>query len=216
MLLAARKMLDRALAMLVWATLALQMGILVSDSLAPGGHGVLWAIARFFLYFTLLTNTLVGLSLTLPAWRPHSRPGVFFARDSVQAAIMLNILVVGTIYELLLRATWNPQGLRLVTDTLLHDVVPLAYVLRWVFVMPHGRLEMRRAPRWLLYPLAYLAYALGRASIDGVYAYPFIDLSVLGPFVVLRNVVALSLAFVGLAYAVTGLDRWLGRRARSA
>ncbi|NJK89340.1 MAG: Pr6Pr family membrane protein, partial [Myxococcales bacterium] len=43
-------------------------------------------------------------------------------------------------------------------------------------------------PFWLTYPLAYCAYALLRAEVDGIYPYPFLDVAAEGMLSVSFNV----------------------------
>ena len=55
------------------------------------------------------------------------------------------IAIVGIIYRLLLRQLWNPQGMQWVADVILHDVIPVGYVLYWLLFAP-GRNCAGRMP----------------------------------------------------------------------
>jgi hypothetical protein len=70
----------------------------------------------------------------------------------VQTAIALYISLVGLGYSVLLPRL----GIQKVADTLLHDVIPVLYVLYWVNFTPKGLMQGKDALRWLIFPLAYL------------------------------------------------------------
>ncbi|WP_204324959.1 Pr6Pr family membrane protein, partial [Stenotrophomonas maltophilia] len=87
-------------------------------------------------YFTILTNLLLAAVLT----------AVAFGRTvgiSLIGAVTLFIVIVGIVYALLLRATWNPQGWQKMADVALHDVTPLLAVAFWLGFVPKGRLAWR-------------------------------------------------------------------------
>jgi hypothetical protein len=66
-----------------------------------------------------------------------------------------------------------------------------------------------------LYPLGYLAYALVRGELRGLYPYPFIDVPALGYGTALLNAFGLLLVFTGLGFAMLGLSRFVAGSARS-
>ncbi len=131
-------------------------------------------IIAYLSFFTILTNLLVAVALTASLW-PRSRMGSFFSRPSLTAALAAYIATVGIIYSLLLREMWNPEGLQKSADILLHDVVPLLFVAGWLFAFSKARLPWKIVLPWLVYPLAYLGFALIRGALTGRYPYPFID-----------------------------------------
>jgi hypothetical protein len=53
--------------------------------------------------------------------------------------------------------------------------VPVAVTLWWLFHAPKTSLIWADLPAFALWPSVYMAYALGLASHDGVYPYPFMD-----------------------------------------
>lgn len=200
-----------AIAALAWFALALQIGLSIRLSLANGGdalHGV-WVFLGFF---TILTNTLVAVTLSTPIVAARSRIGRFFARPGTLAGVAVNIALVCVAYNLLLRQVWNPQGAQKLADELLHDVVPLAFVIHaWLANRAAGPLFVARF-RWAAWPLAYFAYALVRGAMTGFYAYPFIDVPRLGYGGVLTNAVAILGGYFILACVLEVAGRF-GRRA---
>jgi hypothetical protein len=83
--------------------------------------------------------------------------------------------MTGAVYHGLLAEFWNPTGLGTVADIGLHTVVPVAVTLWWLFHAPKTSLIWADLPAFALWPAVYMAYALGLATVDGVYPYPFMD-----------------------------------------
>jgi hypothetical protein len=214
--------MDRARTALIWRGVFAGVGWL-----ALAGQFVVfveaWTLAavlerleKYFSYFTILTNILVALALTLPLLAGASRAGVWSRTEAVRAGVTMYALVVGVIYHLLLRATWEPQGFQIVTDTLLHTVMPLAILIDWVAFTPKGRLRWLDAGKWLAFPLAFGAWSLLHGAIGGWYPYWFIDVGELGYARVLLNLGGLLVFFALVGLIVVAIDRTLGRRDRTA
>lgn len=169
------------------------------------GFGAERALWIYLGYFTILTNALGALSLARLA--AGHRDGLF-ARDEDITAIAASLLIVGLVYNLVLRQTWHPTGWAEVTDELLHVAMPLLYLATW-WVAGRGQAVSRsRLLAWMAYPVAYLAYALGRAALDGRYPYPFLDVATLGWVRVMGNAALVGLAFLGIGAALA----WLAAR----
>jgi hypothetical protein len=203
-----------AIAFIAWFALALQFYLMVIDSQAQGAARIR-LIVNYFRFFTILTNLLVALGLTVPLVMPNSCSGKFFARSLIASGTAVYIAIVGITYSLLLRHLWNPQGAQKIADTLLHDVVPLLYVAYWLFFVPKGLLRWKDALWWLPYPLAYFCYSLIRGAAIGWYPYPFIDAGKLGYSRVLANAAMLVFAFLTFALLVVAFGRRTGRNAPS-
>src|ERR1700728_807634 len=82
--------------------LSLQLATQNGKSLGSG-------LEIYFSYFTVLTNLLICVSLTISWMSPSSGPGQWFSRPGVVAGIAANIAFVGLSYHFLLSKTWNPQ-----------------------------------------------------------------------------------------------------------
>ena len=201
------------LAILCWFALMLQLYLVISHKVPPGMH-LLGRIIRYFSFFTILSNLLVGISLTFLLVDAEGPLGRFFSRPLIQTAIALYIILVGLVYSALLREVWDPKGLQKVADTLLHDVIPVLYVLYWLIFTPKGLMQWKDALRWLIFPLAYLAYILFRGALSGIYPYPFLDVSVGGYPSVFLNIGLLLLAFLGMGLFLVVVDRMIGRSSK--
>lgn len=144
------------------AGLVLQFCITIPASM-EAGRSLPGSIVFLFSFFTILTNigaVLVHTSLlssTGYAWLPA------FAGPRVRAGVAVAIALVSIIYATVLAQLWQPQGLFLLCDVLLHYVTPVLFVLWWLIAGTDGTTRWRDISWWMVYPIAYLIYALARA-----------------------------------------------------
>jgi hypothetical protein len=197
-------------ALLGWFALALQLYLMLVQSLVPERLGTM---ITFFSFFTILTNILTASVFTAVAFHPKHGWGKWLCRPSAQAATAVYIAIVGMVYQLLLRQLWNPQGAQWVADVLLHSMVPVGYVVYWLLFAPRAGLSWKDSVTWLIYPGVYLVYVLARGAVSGLYPYPFVDVNVLGYGGVLARSGLLMLVFLGMGLLVVAIGRWM--RARS-
>ncbi|NWB27697.1 Pr6Pr family membrane protein [Pseudomonas gingeri] len=200
-------------ALLGWLTLLLQLYLILA-SRWQSGQSLLGGVDIFFSYFTVLTNLLVAIVLTCAATSGDSALHRFFLKPTVQSGVAASIVLVGLAYNLLLRETWSPEGLQWVADELLHDVMPVLFVIYWWFCVPKGTLHWRDLWPWLLYPAVYFIYALVRGHLVGSYPYPFIEVDKLGYPQVFINAAMILVGFVAVSVVVIAVDRWRGKRDR--
>jgi|KBSSwiStaDraftv2_1062776.scaffolds.fasta_scaffold996491_1 hypothetical protein len=179
---------------------------LMLGSMGAEGFGPLAITWRFLGYFTLLTNIFVALIWVRTALRPETR----MAR--LEAAGAVSIVMVGIIYHLLLASRWNPQGLQLVADIILHTATPILFALYWL-IRPHGRLKWIDAFALVIWPLAYCPYALVRGAFDSWYAYFFLDPNHMSPVQLVTSIAGLSSVFLVCALVLIGVDKILAKRA---
>ncbi len=165
------------------------------------------ALIRLLSYFTMLTNILVALAMTLPWLAPRSKWGAFFTRPSVRTAIASYIIVVSAVYYTVLRKLWHPQGWPLVTDNIEHGIVPVLYGLDWLLFVPKQGLSAKSVLWWLIYPVCYAAYSLLHGALSGFYPYPFLDVTKLGYELVLQNMGLLTMIFAVLGLVLVGIAR---------
>lgn len=196
-----------------WAALGLQYGLMISGQ--PAAE-VATRTLNFFSFFTILTNLLVAIALTLPVIGAGTRPGRWAASEGLRAGVTMYAVVVGLVYHFLLHATWNPQGWSYVANISLHYVMPAAILIDWLAFTPNGRLRWIDAAKWLAFPLIYGGWTLLHGAISGWYPYWFIDAGELGLGRTLLNFGALLVFFSVVGLIVVAIDRTLGRRDRTA
>jgi hypothetical protein len=201
-----------ACAFVVWFALLLQLYLTVGLTMADG-RGVVAGVIAYLTFFTILTNILVALTLTLPLVANGSWAGAFAASPFARTGVASYITIVGIVYSVALRHIWDPQGAQRVADVILHDASPVLLVAFWLLFVPKGQLRPGDAVRWLLYPLAYIAATVVRGAIVHRYPYPFIDVTALGYPRALANTVGLTFAFLVTGLLYVAVDRALGSRA---
>ena len=176
-----------------WFAIIAQLYLIMANRVVsvPG------TIFRFFSYFTIDTNILVALCFTFIFLGSRSRPGKFFTKATTITALTVYIIIVGIVYNTILRLTWNPQGLQKVVDEILHSVIPLFFILFWVIFTPTEGLKYKQAFSWLIYPLVYMLYAVIHGAITKFYPYIFVDVTRHGYSKVLSNAgLVLSAMFI--------------------
>ena len=164
----------------------------------------LWTLLRFFTILANLSSAILFTGIVL------GRRAC--ARSFVTGGAMVMMLLVGITYAALLRGLIVLSGGAKLADVLLHTVTPILVPLFWLLFTPKGRLRWRDPLLWAALPLAYLPYALMRGVADGVYAYPFIDLTRIGVARVALNALGIAIGFEVVSFALVGFDHWLGRR----
>ncbi|MGB8924838.1 MAG: Pr6Pr family membrane protein [Pseudomonas sp.] len=202
-----RRRLIMVIASLGWAGLSIQLYLIFLARLSVDAS-LLGGLVSFFSYFTVLTNTLVASVLTCAVTRRASAAQRWFLQPWVSSGVAVSIAVVSLAYSFLLRHLWHPEGWQFIADELLHDVMPLLFLGYWWCCVPKGTLRLWHLPVWLIYPLVYFVYALLRGHLLGAYAYPFIDVTLLGYAQVFINAGGILAGFVLIGLLVIGLDRW--------
>jgi hypothetical protein len=193
-----------AIALAGWAGLALQFSATFDQN-----GSVLETLWIIFRYFTVLTNLLLAMVLTGVAL---GRPA--FGSPGLLGGATLAIVLVGVVYSLLLRGMVELSGGARLADFLLHDMTPVLTPAFWLLFAPKGALRIRDPFLWVLYPLAYLLYALVRGAAENRYAYPFMDVPEIGWLRTAINALLIMLSFLAGGFALVWLDRVLRRRAR--
>ena len=198
------------IAIVGWFALALQFYLILT---VPENQSLAIAerIVRFFSFFTILTNLIVALTTSAIAFIPASRLGRFAVRSTTQAAVGVYIAIVGVVYSLFLRAVWDPVGWQAVVDHLLHDAVPLAFIIYWILYAPKTGISWMTPVYWLAYPIAYVVYSLTRGAITGWYPYWFVDVTQLGYPTALTNTAVVLLAFLVTGFLFVTLARQFSR-----
>lgn len=191
------------------SSMVLQYAILIRTTLDTIGPA--FATLRFVSYFTILSNFLVALATASALLGSDARLARFFRRARVKGGIALYIGVTGTIYFLILRHLWQPQGAQWWADTGLHYATPVLYLAWWTFGVRHGGLRWGAIVPWLAFPLGYLLWVFLRGVWVHEYPYPFIDVGQLGWSAVMINAVGVLAAFVGFGAVLVVADRLLAR-----
>ncbi|WP_095094161.1 Pr6Pr family membrane protein [Pseudomonas sp. Irchel 3A5] len=198
-------------ACLGWSGLAIQLYLVFIARWADDAS-LIGGLVRFFSFFTVWSNTLVAVVLTCALSNRTSAAHRFFQHPVVCSGIAASIVLVGLAYNVLLRHLWHPEGWQFVADELLHDVMPLAFLLYWWLYVPKGLLRLEHVLLWILYPVIYFSYVLLRGSSIGDYMYPFINVGNIGYVQAFTNAGGVLIGFIVIALVLLGVDRFSARR----
>lgn len=145
------------------------MGLQLNIHVASGFNAV-----NFFSYFTNLSNLLAATVLILGAVRSFGDRATTAGFDQLRFMSVVNMLIVGIVFSLLLRNADLGTLLPWV-NVLLHYVMPCVVVVDWLLDPPSKPLGSSDLLRVEVFPLLYLSYTLIRGSIIGWYPYPFLN-----------------------------------------
>lgn len=195
------------LMLLGWFALIGQLVLIIQHRILS----VLQTLNNYISFFTILTNLIVALTCTFLFLNASSRFAKFLTKSSTLTATTIYILVVGAVYNLILRFIWNPQGIDMVVDELLHTIIPSLFIIYWFVFVPKNKLNWKLIFNWMLYPLIYFIYIIIRGALCGRYPYPFIDVNTLGYSTVLINSAVLTLAFGIVSLIFIGINNWMNK-----
>jgi hypothetical protein len=181
------------LAIIGWTTLVVRIYLKITTSGLP----LMEALMHLFSYFTVLTNLLITIYCTvhLISANQQNRTNPFL-RSETLTALTVFILIVGTVYHLVLKSLWNPEGLLMITDEIYHTFVPLGSLALWIVSTNNKLSNLKILYGWILYPILYLLSILIIGSFSGFYPYPFLNVDEIGLGKVVSNSLYLLIVMI--------------------
>ncbi len=174
-----------------------------SDLETKIGSNWIFENIKFFSYFTILSNLFVAITTGIHLFKGLKLP------QWIRSAVFIYISITGIVYHVALRPVWNPKGIMLLADILLHYVTPLAYLVYWIFgVEVKGILHYSFFYKVLYFPLGYLFYTIIKGLFSGHYPYPFLELNKIGVLRFTINSIVITLLIVMLAIPTFYFVRW--------
>ncbi len=188
------------LALCAWMGLISQFYLSVVSSKVS----FLETVIHYFSFFTILTNLIVAICSTiLLAANKASVLYSFFFKTTTLTAIVVYILIVGIIFNVMLRPVIHMNGMQEISSDLLHVASPLLFLIFWIIFVPKENMKRRYAFIWLIYPVIYIICTIIHGLITGFYPYPFININKLGfgkaifnGLIILLSFFILSLLFI--------------------
>jgi hypothetical protein len=176
---------------------------------AAGAAGALGRIIDFFGYFTIWSNLIVAVIMTLLALNPR--------RDSPRLRILridtlMMISITGLVYALIIAPYVTNRGWEHVSNALLHQITPLVTIAVFIMAGPRRWFTVKGVFAALIIPIIYVIYTLIRGAIIGAYPYDFFNVVKYGYGAVLINVVAIAALGLVISFIYMGIDRLLSRR----
>lgn len=197
-----------------WAGIGLNIYLKLDN--AQGKYTVLSSMIDLFSFFTIQSNLLVVLWFTYAVYTAITKGTVLCKNTPYKSALALYIFATFSLYSVLLHRVWNPQGLTLVGSILTHYVVPLGFLIDWLYTeitCCHQQIySYTLAVKWMIYPLLYGVYAVFYGKITGHYLYPFFNIDKVGVTQVVINFILLTVVFVFAGVIFIGISRALQSR----
>ena len=166
-------------------------------------------IIRFFSFFTILTNILVALYFTMKVFNSKSALSKILMSSGSLTAITTFILIVGLVYQFILRKIWHPTGLQMIVDELLHSLIPFFMLGYWYFNFKKENLHWKSIFYWLIYPAIYLLIIIIRGHFSHYYPYSFLNIDQIGIEKVLVNILFILLLCIILIVTLTSLGKYI-------
>ncbi len=135
---------------------------------------------EYFTYFTITSCLLTGLALVLSGLRVLRNQDETKFLTLFRLTMTASMVIVGVIYNALLAdAAPDPRDVGydwpVLPNQMLHTYMPILVLLEWLLTRTALPLKLKSAFWVLVYPLAWLAFAITRGFITGWWAYWFID-----------------------------------------
>lgn len=167
-------------------------------------------------YFTLMSNMACALYYLPAAIVQLRRDTPLLPR--AKGAMIMCISITGLVYQLLLSGRFEMQGTLLLSNTLLHIVVPVCSVLDWLIFDKKGYYTWKMPVYWLLAPAAYFAFVMVAVKLGAhlgpygeKYPYFFMDVDTLGFGTVLGIALAMCACFYLLGLLLVLIDHRMAR-----
>lgn len=192
---------------------ALQYGLMVYDETLVSAAV---KSVEFFSYFTILSNILAAVALTAPLVAPASRLAAWSEESGPRAAIATYLAITAVVYHTMLAWQWDPQGLRKVSDTILHTITPIAFLMDVALRGGRGPARWIVAAKAMAFPALFGVWTLIHGALTSWYPYPFMNVAKRGYPKVLLTMVEMSVAFALVALIFIALLRVRTRLAPSA
>jgi hypothetical protein len=138
----------------------------------------------------------------------------------IRMAAVIAIMVTGIVFAFFLAGSVRQLGPQLFASFLCHYASPAAAFIIWLVFSEKGHVSARQAWMWLVFPLAYVAYALVQGSLTGFYPYWFLNPSKPAPAGigsmggVAAFVAVLSAAFLLIGCAMVLADKAMAKARR--
>ncbi|HET8969819.1 MAG TPA: Pr6Pr family membrane protein [Candidatus Nanopelagicales bacterium] len=181
-----------------------------------GAAGAFGRVADNLSYFTIWSNIVVAVVLTVLALRPGADSPLLRV---LRLDTLLMITITGLVYAVVLAPGAEPlQGWQVAGNFFVHQATPVVTVVVWLVVGPRGWIRWSTIPSALILPIVWLVYTLIRGAVIDAYPYGFLDVIRHGYGTVLLNVVGVLVLGLLVCAVLLAVDRWLtrGRRDRDA
>ena len=162
---------------------------------------------NLFSTYTIQSNLLVAIWLTIALVYRNKDDKPLILESKIHGAITLYITVTFLVFALFLASSHNPTGLFILTNLLVHYVIPIAFIIEWILTETNVKYKWSFLLYWITYPLFYIIYTIIRGYITGFYPYSFIDLNQISFVQMIITTILLASLFLLLGSLYIFLNR---------
>ncbi len=178
-----------------------------------GVAGVVSRVSDTLSYFTIWSNVVVAIALTLLVRQPDRDTPL---RRVLRLDSVLMITITAIVYAVLLAPSAVVVGWSRLTDPILHQVTPALTVLVFLVFGPRRWVTGRVVLASMAIPLAWIVWMLARGAVVGAYPYDFADVGTRGYPAVAATLAGILVFGVVVAAVFWGLDAVITRVTRTA
>ena len=162
--------------------------------------------------YTIQSNLIVMIWLSIALFFQERKKDYWFFKSVIRGAITLYITITFLVFAILLSPYYQPTGIGIYTNLALHYLIPIAFIVDWVFTELNQKYSWKYIVYWLCYPILYLIFTLIRGIFTGDYIYPFLDLESMGVNLFIIWVFILTAVFLLFGSVFIFLNKKIGNR----
>lgn len=144
-------------------------------------------------YFTIWSNIFLCLYMIF-------RPKKYKVFEQTKGGIYINITITMVVFFIFLSGTWQPSGAGAYSNLMHHYISPMLAIVYLVLFERDSKTTFSDAKKWLVFPLAYLVFAIFICALTGNPVYPFLDIANLGFGVVSFIVLGIFIFYLLLSF----------------
>ena len=132
-------------------------------------------------YYTMQTNLFVAIWLTLAIILHFKPEKLVKIKGIVKGGLTIYIFITFVVYATMLASLYTPETiLDQYTIVMTHYVIPIAFLIDWLFTEKTVQYKWRNLGFWLIFPFLFLILSIVHGTITGKYLYPFLDIPTMG------------------------------------
>jgi hypothetical protein len=125
--------------------------------------------------FTIQSNLIVAITFTFSAFSLLYKKERNNILSFCKNAALIYMIVNSITYHLILSSGGTYIGLRIITNFILHYLIPAFVVFNWISLEKKEIYKYKMIIYWLIFPVFYCIFSLIRGSFDGFYPYFFLN-----------------------------------------
>lgn len=168
---------------------------------------------KSYRYYTMQTNLLATIWLTLAVIFHFNSNRLKKVEGALKGAITIYILITFLGYAIMLSSLYNPTTpYGIFTNLVIHYLVPIAFVIDWVFTIKKVKYRWVNLVLWIIYPILYIVLSILHGKFLGSYLYPFLNIDTMGLGYYFLALGILVIVFLALGSSLILINKAVIRR----